>query len=56
VEFPPLGTHIHRIGTPVFFRCKGRRASAPGFLKAQPRIRIELFITNLFLDMVAENP
>jgi DNA-binding transcriptional LysR family regulator len=25
------------------------------FLKAQPRIRIELFITNLFLDLVAEN-
>jgi DNA-binding transcriptional LysR family regulator len=26
-----------------------------GFLTAQPRIRIELFITNLFLDLVAEN-
>src|SRR3984893_6436769 len=26
-----------------------------GFLKAQPRIRIDLFITNLFLDLVAEN-
>jgi DNA-binding transcriptional LysR family regulator len=26
-----------------------------GFLKAQPRIGIELFITNLFLDLVAEN-
>ena len=25
------------------------------FLKAQPRIRIDLFITNLFLDLVAEN-
>jgi DNA-binding transcriptional LysR family regulator len=25
------------------------------FLRAQPRIRIELFITNLFLDLVAEN-
>ena len=25
------------------------------FLKAQPRIRIELFITNLFLDLIAEN-
>jgi DNA-binding transcriptional LysR family regulator len=25
------------------------------FLKAQPRIRVELFITNLFLDLVAEN-
>jgi DNA-binding transcriptional LysR family regulator len=26
-----------------------------GFMKAQPRIRIDLFITNLFLDLVAEN-
>src|SRR5580692_4725948 len=26
-----------------------------GFLKAHPRIRIDLFITNLFLDLVAEN-
>lgn len=26
-----------------------------GFLKAQPRIRIDLFITNTFLDLVAEN-
>src|SRR5260370_3121491 len=26
-----------------------------GFLKAQPRIRIDLLITNLFLDLVAEN-
>jgi DNA-binding transcriptional LysR family regulator len=26
-----------------------------GFLKAQPRIRIDLSITNLFLDLVAEN-
>jgi len=26
-----------------------------GFLKVQPRIRIDLFITNLFLDLVAEN-
>jgi DNA-binding transcriptional LysR family regulator len=26
-----------------------------GFLKAHARIRIELFITNLFLDLVAEN-
>ena len=26
-----------------------------GFLKSQPRIRIDLFITNLFLDLVAEN-
>jgi DNA-binding transcriptional LysR family regulator len=25
------------------------------FLKAQPRIRVDLFITNLFLDLVAEN-
>jgi DNA-binding transcriptional LysR family regulator len=25
------------------------------FLKAQPRIRIDLFITNIFLDLVAEN-
>jgi len=24
-----------------------------GFLKVQPRIRIDLFITNLFLDLVA---
>src|SRR6202035_2925764 len=26
-----------------------------GFLKAHARIRIDLFITNLFLDLVAEN-
>ena len=26
-----------------------------GFMKAQPRIRVDLFITNLFLDLVAEN-
>jgi DNA-binding transcriptional LysR family regulator len=26
-----------------------------GFLKAHPRIRIDLFITNVFLDLVAEN-
>jgi len=26
-----------------------------GFLKAHPRIRFDLFITNLFLDLVAEN-
>src|SRR6202795_5237709 len=25
------------------------------FMNAQPRIRIDLFITNLFLDLVAEN-
>ena len=26
-----------------------------GFLKSQPRIRVDLFITNLFVDLVAEN-
>ena len=26
-----------------------------GFLKAHPRIRIDLFITNLFLDLIADN-
>ena len=26
-----------------------------GFLKAHPRIRIDLFITNTFLDLLAEN-
>jgi DNA-binding transcriptional LysR family regulator len=44
-----------RISVPVILSQEPFLNFLSGFLKAQPRIRIELFITNLFLDLVAEN-
>ena len=44
-----------RISVPVALGQEPFLDFLSGFLKAQPRIRIDLFITNLFLDLVAEN-
>src|ERR1700736_6574327 len=44
-----------RMSVPVILSQKPFLDFLSGFLKAQPRIRIDLFITNLFLDLVAEN-
>jgi DNA-binding transcriptional LysR family regulator len=44
-----------RISVPVILGQEPFLGFLSGFLKAQARIRIELFITNLFLDLVAEN-
>jgi DNA-binding transcriptional LysR family regulator len=44
-----------RISVPVILGQQPFLDFLSGFLKAQPRIRIELSITNLFLDLVAEN-
>jgi DNA-binding transcriptional LysR family regulator len=44
-----------RISVPVILGQEPFLNFLSGFLKAQPRIRIDLFITNLFLDLVAEN-
>jgi DNA-binding transcriptional LysR family regulator len=44
-----------RISVPVILGQESFLSFLSGFLKAQPRIRIDLFITNLFLDLVAEN-
>ena len=44
-----------RISVPVILGQDPFLNFISAFLKAQPRIRIELFITNLFLDLVAEN-
>jgi DNA-binding transcriptional LysR family regulator len=44
-----------RISVPVILGREPFLDFLSGFLKAQPRIRIDLFITNLFLDLVAEN-
>src|SRR6266446_2908019 len=44
-----------RISVPVILSQEPFLDFLSGFLKAQPRIRIDLFITNLFLDLVAEN-
>ena len=44
-----------RMSVPVILGQEPFLKFLSGFLKAQPRIRIELFITNLFLDLVAEN-
>jgi DNA-binding transcriptional LysR family regulator len=44
-----------RISVPVILGQEPFLKFLSGFLKAQPRIRIDLFITNLFLDLVAEN-
>jgi DNA-binding transcriptional LysR family regulator len=44
-----------RMSVPVILGQDPFLSFLSGFLKAQPRIRIELFITNLFLDLVAEN-
>ena len=46
---------ILRISVPVILGQDTFLSFLSGFLKAQPQIRIELFITNLFLDLVAEN-
>src|SRR5438552_18208975 len=43
-----------RISVPVILGQEPFLDFLSGFLKAQPRIRIDLFITNLFLDLVAE--
>ena len=44
-----------RISVPVILGQEPFLDFLSGFLKTQPRIRIDLFITNLFLDLVAEN-
>src|ERR1700682_2624479 len=46
---------ILRISVPVILGQTPFLNFLSGFLKAQPRIRIDLSITNLFLDLVAEN-
>ncbi len=44
-----------RISVPVIMGREPFLDFVSQFLKQQPRIRIDLFITNLFLDLVAEN-
>ena len=44
-----------RISVPVILGQEPFLDFLSGFLKTQPRIRIDLFITNLFLDLIAEN-
>jgi DNA-binding transcriptional LysR family regulator len=44
-----------RISVPVILGQTPFLNFLSAFLKAQPRIQIDLFITNLFLDLVAEN-
>jgi DNA-binding transcriptional LysR family regulator len=44
-----------RISVPVILGQEPFLDFLSGFMKAQPRIRIDVFITNLFLDLVAEN-
>src|SRR5580658_8162700 len=44
-----------RISVPVILSQAPFLNFLSGFLKAHPGIRIDLFITNLFLDLVAEN-
>jgi DNA-binding transcriptional LysR family regulator len=46
---------ILRISVPVILSQEAFLEFLSEFLRAQPRIRIDLFITNLFLDLVAEN-
>ena len=46
---------VLRMSVPVILGQEPFLDFLSGFLKAQPRIRIDLFITNLFLDLVAEN-
>jgi DNA-binding transcriptional LysR family regulator len=44
-----------RISVPVALGAQSFLDFLSAFLKAQPRIRVDLFITNTFLDLVAEN-
>src|SRR5882724_4623867 len=44
-----------RITVPVILGQEPFLDFVSGFLKTRPRIRVELSITNLFLDLVAEN-
>jgi DNA-binding transcriptional LysR family regulator len=44
-----------RMSVPVILGQKSFLNFLSDFMKAQPRIRIDLFITNTFLDLVAEN-
>jgi DNA-binding transcriptional LysR family regulator len=44
-----------RISVPVILGQEAFLDFLSEFMKAQPRIRIDLFVTNLFLDLVAEN-
>jgi len=44
-----------RVSVPVILGQEAFLEFLSEFLKTQPRIRIDLFITNLFLDLVAEN-
>lgn len=53
VQKKPEG--LLRITVPVALGQQPFLEFLSGFLKAQPRIRIDLFITNTFLDLVAEN-
>jgi DNA-binding transcriptional LysR family regulator len=44
-----------RVSVPVILGQSRFLNFLSGFLKAHPRIRIDLFMTNVFLDLVAEN-
>ncbi|HKS57216.1 MAG TPA: LysR family transcriptional regulator [Steroidobacteraceae bacterium] len=44
-----------RLSVPVALGAQSFLDFLSAFLKAQPRIRVDLFITNTFLDLVAEN-
>ena len=44
-----------RISVPVVLGQRPFLEFLSGFLKVHPRLRVDLFITNLFLDLVAEN-
>src|SRR6201999_1624456 len=44
-----------RISAPVILGQEAFYAFLSSFLKTYPRIQADLFITNLFLDLVAEN-
>jgi len=46
---------VLRISVPVILSQTPFLDFLSGFLKQHPRIRIDLFITNLFLDLIAEN-
>jgi DNA-binding transcriptional LysR family regulator len=53
VQKAPEG--LLRISVPVVLSQESFLEFLSGFGKAQPRIRIDLFITNQFLDLIAEN-
>ena len=44
-----------RISAPVIFGQEPFYEFLSGFLKTYPRVRVDLFVTNLYLDLIAEN-